>query len=110
MSPSERFPLAARSNVPLLRYQGGTVGEDYSLCPGSTVLGGEVQSTYAGSAMPLGEVCPHLRETMEQYVSFSDDTVLDSVALLERFFEDWNIPGESPPAFTNVATEEVTVD
>ena len=58
MSLSEGFPLAARSNVPLPGYQGGTVREDHSLHPGPTVLGGEVQPTYAGSTMPLGEVHP----------------------------------------------------
>ena len=37
-----------------------------------------------------------LRETMEQYISFFDDTVLDGVASLEGFLEDWTkttIPG-----------------
>ena len=29
-----------------------------------------------------------LREIMEQYISFSDDTILDSVALPEGFIED----------------------
>ena len=57
MSPLERFSLTAGS-PPLPGYQGGTVIEDYSLCPGSRVLGGEVQSTYARSTMPLGEVHP----------------------------------------------------
>ena len=52
------FLLPLGSNVPLPGYQGGTVGEDYSLSPGSTVLGGEVQSAYAGSTMPLGEMHP----------------------------------------------------
>ena len=58
MSPSEKFPLAAGSNVPLPGYQGGAVGEDCSLCPGSTALGREVQSAYARSTMPPGKVCP----------------------------------------------------
>ena len=50
---------------------------------------------------------------MEQYVSFSDDTVLDGMAPLEKFFEDRakvTIPGESLPAFTNVPIEEVAVE
>ena len=60
MSWSERFPLATRSNVPLPGYLGGTVGEDHSLHPGSTILGGEGQYAYAGSTMPLAEVCPQI--------------------------------------------------
>ena len=50
---------------------------------------------------------------MEQYVSFLDDTVLDGVAPLERFFEDrakMTIPRESLPTSTNVPIEEVTVE
>ena len=62
MSLSEGFPLTAGSNVPLPGYQGGTVGEDHSLHAGSTVLGREVQPTYAGSTMPLGEVHPQNEE------------------------------------------------
>ena len=48
---------------------------------------------------------------MKQYISFSDDTVLDSVALLEGFFKDqteMTIPRDAPPAFTDVPTKEVT--
>ena len=60
MSPSEKFPLTPGSNVPLLGYQGGAVGEDCSLCPGSTVLGREVQSAYAWSTMPPGDMCPQI--------------------------------------------------
>ena len=56
----KRFPLAVGSNVPLPGYQGGTVGENYSLCPGSTVPGGEVQSAYDGSTTPLGKVHPQI--------------------------------------------------
>ena len=58
VSPPEGFPLAARPNIFLLGYQGGTVGEDCSLGTGPTVLGREVQPANAGSTIPLGEVCP----------------------------------------------------
>ena len=54
-----------------------------------------------------------LQEMMGQYVSFSDDTVLDGVAPPEGFFEDRveiTIPGESPPTFTNVLIEGVAME
>ena len=60
MSPLEKFPLTARSNVPMPGYQGGAVGEDCILCLGSAVLGRDVQSTYARSTMPPGKVCPQI--------------------------------------------------
>ena len=60
MSPSEEFPLTARSKVPLPGYQGGTVGEDRGLCAGSPVLGREIQPAYAGPTMPLGSECPQI--------------------------------------------------
>ena len=54
----KRFPLSARCEVPLLGPPGGTMKEDCSLCPGSTMLGWEGQSAYARSTTPFGEVCP----------------------------------------------------
>ena len=51
-----------------------------------------------------------LRETMEQYVSFLDDTILDGVALLEGFFKDQTeitIPEESLPIFTDVPAKRL---
>ena len=54
-----------------------------------------------------------LREMMEQYISFLDDTVLDGVALLEGFFKDMTkitIPRDALPTFTNVPTEEVAIE
>ena len=43
------------------------------------------------------------------YVSFSDDTILDSVAPLEGFLKDWTrvtVPRNAQPAFTNVPSKE----
>ena len=51
------FPLATRSEVPLLGHQGGTMKEDCGLCPGSAMLGWEGQSAYARSTTPFGRVC-----------------------------------------------------
>ena len=113
MSPSEGFPLTAGPNVPLPGYQGGTVGEDCSPCKDSTVLGGEVQPPMLGQPCLLARCILELRETMEQYVSFFNDTILDGVAPLDRFLEDWTritIPRDAQPAFTDVPTEEVTVE
>ena len=50
---------------------------------------------------------------MEQYVSFSDDTILDGVAPLEGFLKDRTeitIPRDTQPTFTNVPTEEVVLE
>ena len=54
-----------------------------------------------------------LRETMEWYISFSDDTILDGVALPEGFLEDWTQLTNSrdvPSTFTDVPTQEVTME
>ena len=53
-----------------------------------------------------------LREMMEQYGSFSDDTILDGVALLEGFLKgrtELTVPRDALPTFTDVPTEEVAV-
>ena len=50
---------------------------------------------------------------MEWYISFSDDTILDGVALPQGFLKDWTeitIPRDAQLAFTNVPTKEVTVE
>ena len=54
-----------------------------------------------------------LRETMEWYISFSNDTILDGVALLEGFLKDQTkltIPRDALPAFSNVPTKEVAME
>ena len=54
-----------------------------------------------------------LREVMELYVSFFDDTVLSSVAPLEGFLEDQPetaIPGSDQPASTDPPIEEATME
>ena len=54
-----------------------------------------------------------LREMMEGYISFSDDTILDGVALPEGFIKDQTeltISRDALPTFTDVPTEEVTVE
>ena len=50
---------------------------------------------------------------MEWYISFSDDTVMNSVALLEGFLKDQTeltISRDAPPTFTDVPTEEVAME
>ena len=50
---------------------------------------------------------------MEQYISFSDDTILDSVVPLEGFLKDWTeitIPRDAQLAFTDVPIKEVTME
>ena len=50
---------------------------------------------------------------MKQYVSLSDNTILNSVALLEGFIEDQTkltISRDALPTFTNVPTKEVVVE
>ena len=113
MSPLERFPLAARSNVPLLGYQGGTVEEDCSHAQGLQYWAEKSNPPMPGQPCLLVQCILELQETMEQYVSFSDDTVLDGMAPPEGFFEDRakiTIPGESPPIFTNVPIEGVAME
>ena len=113
MSPSERFPLTATSNVPLPGYQGGTVGGDYSLCPGSTVLDGEVQSAYARSTMPLGKVHPWI-EGDDRAVCFLlrwyhlgwCDPTGGVLWRSDQDIHSWGVP----PAFTYVPAEEVAVE
>ena len=61
--------------------------EDHGLCPGPTMLDQEGQSAYARLAMPFGGSILQLCKMMEQYVSFSNDVVLGSVALLEGSLE-----------------------
>ena len=54
-----------------------------------------------------------LREMMEQYVSFLDDTILAAMALPEGFFKDQTkitVPGDALPAFKDVPTEEVIME
>ena len=50
---------------------------------------------------------------MEWYISFSNDTILDGVALPEWFLKDQTdltISRDAPPTFTNVPIEEVAVE
>ena len=66
-----------------------------------------------GQACLVARYILKLRETMEQYISFSVDTILDSVALLEGFLKDWTkltIPRDALSAFTDVPTKEVTME
>ena len=66
-----------------------------------------------GQPCLLARCILELRETMEQYVFFSDDTVLDGVTPLKGFFKDQikiTIPGESLPTFTDVPMEEVAME
>ena len=54
-----------------------------------------------------------LREMMEWYISFSDDTILDGVALLEGFLKDQTkltVPRDALPTFTDVPTKEVAME
>ena len=88
MSLPEGIPLTTKPHVPLPGYQGGTVRKDCSLCAGPTVLDGEVQPTDAGLIMPFGEVHFELRRTVEPYVSFSNDAILDGATSQEGFLED----------------------
>ena len=63
--------------------------------------------------MPLGKVHPRIKGEDGAVCFLLDDTILDSVAPLEGFFEDRakiTIPGESPPAFTDVPIEEVAME
>ena len=65
-----------------------------------------------GQPCLLGRCILELRETMEQYISFLDDTVLDGVAPVEGFFKAWakiTVPGEFLCTFTNAPIEEVTM-
>ena len=51
-----------------------------------------------------------LHKKMEQYISFSNDIILGSVALLEEFFgSQTSISRDTPPASTNVPSKEVTL-
>ena len=76
------------------------VDEDCSLCPGSTVLGGEVQSAYAGSTMPLGKVHPWIEGDNRAVHLLLGWHCLGKVwAPLEGFFKDqdqnnhsWAVP------------------
>ena len=67
----------------------------------------------------LGQPCLLVRsilklwETMEWYVSFSNDIILDGVALLMGFLGNLTkltFSGDAPPTFTNFPTEEVTME
>ena len=66
-----------------------------------------------GQPYLLARCILELREMMEWYISFSDDTILNSVASLEGFLKDWTkitIPRDAQPAFTNVPTKEIAVE
>ena len=68
----------------------------------------------ANLPMP-GQPCLLERSVLElrQYISFSDDTILDGVVLPEGFLIDQTeltISSNAPSAFTDVPTEEVTVE
>ena len=47
MYPTERLLTTSKPDIPLSRYQGGTVSSP-------AVLGGEVQTAYAWPTMPFG--------------------------------------------------------
>ena len=54
-----------------------------------------------------------LQEMMELYISFFDDIVLNSVALLEGFLRnqtELTISRDVPPTSTNVPTKEVAME
>ena len=61
--------------------------EDHGLCPGSTMLGQEGQSTYARSTTPFGGVHPGITQDdgMVCFISWMI-VILGSVALPEGFF------------------------
>ena len=67
----------------------------------------------AGKPHLLARSILELCEMMGWYVSFCNDIVLDSVALLEGFFRnqmELTVSRDAPPASTNVPTKEVTME
>ena len=85
--------------------------EDCGPSPDSAMLAERANLPMPGQAHLLTGSVLELHKMMEQYVSFSNNIILGSVALLQGFFgSQTSFSRDTLPTSTNVPSEEVTME
>ena len=114
MSPSKRFSLAAGPNFfPCQDIWEEQLEKTIAYTQALQYWVEKSNPSMPGQSCLLARCILKLRETIEWYISFSDDTILDGVAPPEGFLGDQTkitVPRDAQLAFTDVPTEEVTVE